>query len=396
MLLIRNRLGRIITRGRRFIAEVDGLRFVAIMAVVFFHLGGYTTDKHMAGASVGAGEAWLPRVLHLGHYGVQLFFVLSGFLLAMPFAKWRLGLGSKPSLKYYYLRRLTRLEPPYIVSMILLFIGGFIAVGYVTASSRWPNFLASLVYQHNLVYGEGSLINPPAWSLEVEVQFYLLAPFLAVVYSLRRHLVRRATLVGVMLAAPLLRGFVPPDVIERYGLCLPGFIEFFVAGFLLADLFLVDWKESPVHAWRWDVLSIAAWPLLLWLMLSERLPVLIAPVVLVAYVGAFRGRFSSWLFRQPLLTVIGGMCYSMYLLHYAVISVTGRFAQRFLVGSSFTSRLAVEALFGLPAILAATLLFFVILERPCMDPAWPSKLARRLGWRSRSGEERIDLPSSSR
>jgi peptidoglycan/LPS O-acetylase OafA/YrhL len=263
--------------------------------------------------------------------------------------------------------------------MLLLFVGGFVALGFATGISRWPNLLASLAYQHNLVFGTGSLVNPPAWSLEIEVQFYLLAPFLAVVFSVRNALARRAIFVGTMLALPWLRGFVPPDVVERYGLSLPGFLEFFAAGFLLADLFLADWKEAPAHTWGWDVLSLVGWPSLVALMLSERAPALIAPMVLVAYIGAFRGRLSNWLFSRPLLTVIGGMCYSMYLLHYSVISVTGRLANRFSLGSSFTSRFAIEALVGLPAVLVATALFFVFLERPCMDPGWPAKLVRRFG-----------------
>jgi len=77
------RLGRIVTRGRGFIAEVDGLRFVAISAVVLYHLSQHTLTRLMDGASVLPGERWLTELLDLGHYGVQLFFVLSGFLLVL-------------------------------------------------------------------------------------------------------------------------------------------------------------------------------------------------------------------------------------------------------------------------------------------------------------------------
>jgi peptidoglycan/LPS O-acetylase OafA/YrhL len=181
MLLNVRRLGRVITRGRRFIPEVDGLRFVAISAVVLYHLSQHTLTRHMAGASVQPEESWLPKLLDLGRYGVRLFFVLSGFLLALPFAKWRLGLGDKPSLRAYYLRRLTRLEPPYMVAMLLLFVGPPLVANWISNGwSLWPNLLASLVYQHNLIFGEMSPINPVTWSLEIEVQFYMLAPALAV------------------------------------------------------------------------------------------------------------------------------------------------------------------------------------------------------------------------
>jgi peptidoglycan/LPS O-acetylase OafA/YrhL len=372
------RLGRIITRGRRFIAEVDGLRFVAISAVVLYHLSQHTLTRHMAGASVQPGESLIPKILDLGHYGVQLFFVLSGFLLALPFAKWRLGLGGKPSLRAYYLRRLTRLEPPYIVAMLLLFAGPPIVASWMsTGWSLWPNLLASLVYQHNLIFGQMSPINPVTWSLEIEVQFYMLAPALAVVFSIGNTKVRRAALFAFMLAVPLMRSFFPPWMESSYNSLL-WHVEYFAAGFLLADFYLLDWQESPRHSLWWDLASLVGWPVLLAGLLEQRLSCVFAPLMLLACVGAFRGKVSSWLFSRPLVTVIGGMCYSIYLIHFRLLWATGRFAMRFLWGSSFIERFAIEALIAIPAILLVTIIFFVLLERPCMDPAWPTRATRRL------------------
>jgi peptidoglycan/LPS O-acetylase OafA/YrhL len=374
-------LARIITSGRRFIAEVDGLRFIAIMAVVFYHLGGYTREKAMDGATILPIESWFPKILGIGNYGVQLFFVLSGFLLAMPFAKWRLRLGVRPSLKTYYLRRLTRLEPPYIISMCLLFAGGFVALGVSAGLSRWPNLLASLVYQHNLIYGQLSAINCVAWSLEVEVQFYLLAPFLAVVFSIRNAIARRGLLLTSVLAIPFLRSFCPFFYSPHFSLSLPGFLEFFMVGFFLADLYLVDWREAPKRSLKWDFATFVGWPALFILILSKQLDVFIPITILVAYIGAFRGRASSWILSRKQITLIGGMCYSMYLLHYSTISVVGRVARHFLVGTSFSARLAIEAVIAIPAVLAVTIVFFVLLERPCMNPAWPTEIVRRWrGW----------------
>ena len=372
-------LGRIITRGRRFIAEVDGLRFVAISAVVLYHLSQHTLTRHMAGASVQPAESLLTKLFGLGHYGVQLFFVLSGFLLAMPFAKWRLGLGEKPSLRAYYLRRLTRLEPPYIVAMLLLFAVPPLVASWMTNGgwSLWPNLLASLVYQHNLIFGAMSPINPVTWSLEIEVQFYMLAPALAVVFSIGNALVRRAGLFAFMLAVPLVRSFFPPEMEASYNSLL-WHMEYFAAGFLLADLYLVDWRESPRRTLWWDLASLLGWPVLLAAMLGQRVPYAFAPLMLLVCAGAFRGTVSSWLFSRPLLTVTGGMCYSIYLIHFRLLWATGRFATRFLWGSSFLARFAIEALITIPVLLVVSLIFFVLLERPCMNPAWPSRAAVRV------------------
>jgi peptidoglycan/LPS O-acetylase OafA/YrhL len=370
-------LGRIITKGRRYIAEVDGPRFVAISGVVLCHLSGYTILHHMTGAVSRQWEVWTAKILDLGYYGVQLFFVLSGFLLALPFAKWRLGLGARPSLRTYYLRRLTRLEPPYMLAMLMLFAGGFMAFGMRTGFSHWPNLVASLIYQHNLIFGQRSLITGVAWSLEIEVQFYLLAPLLAAIFSIRRVILRRGILLAVMTIVPLLRNLLPSYWETRY-CSLPWFVEFFAAGFLLADFYLADWNEMPRRSHAWDAASAVAWPVLAMLVMGQRSPAVIAPMVLLAYVGAFRGKVGSWFFSRPLATTIGGMCYSLYLLHFSIISVTGRFARQFLWGGTFSHRLLLEALIGVPAVIAVSGIYFVLVERPCMDPEWPSKLSEHV------------------
>jgi peptidoglycan/LPS O-acetylase OafA/YrhL len=373
MLTVPRQLSRILTRGRRFIPEVDGLRFIAITAVVLFHLSGHTLAKHMSEATIRPAEAWLPSVFYIGHYGVQLFFVLSGFLLATPFAKWRLGLGAKPSLRTYYFRRLTRLEPPYIVLMSLIFVCGVILPGASMGLNQWPNLLASLLYQHNLLYGFSSPINVVAWSLEIEVQFYCLAPFLAAVFSISSIIARRVFLLAIVVALPLLRSFIPPAIGARFN-SLPWHLEFFLAGFLLADVFLLSWKEAPIRSFAWDISSLIAWPALIALMMWKRLAVLIAPVIILAYLGAFKGKASSWVLSRPLITTLGGMCYSMYLVHYALILMSGRISNRLLLGSNFTTRLALDALLAIPIILGVTAIVFIVLERPCMDPAWFDKV----------------------
>ncbi len=59
-----------------------------------------------------------------------------------------------------------------------------------------PHLGASVLYIHNLVYGVWSTVNPVAWSLEIEVQFYLMAPLLCRVFLIESALVRRAVLVA--------------------------------------------------------------------------------------------------------------------------------------------------------------------------------------------------------
>ena len=85
-----------------FVPEMDGLRFVAIAWVVLYHVAALRSPDVPAALRAGCDS---------GHYGVELFFIISGFVLALPFATWRLKEGGPVVLKRYYLRRLTRLEP---------------------------------------------------------------------------------------------------------------------------------------------------------------------------------------------------------------------------------------------------------------------------------------------
>jgi peptidoglycan/LPS O-acetylase OafA/YrhL len=184
-----NRLRRV-TRDGRWIPEIDGLRFVAISSVVLFRV--YQTLQISSGRFIPVEPSywWLERLMYNGHRGVWVFFVLSGMILALPFAR-NLLEGSRPvSLRKYYMRRVTRLEPPYIASILF---ASLIAVVHWHGFA--PGFalhvLASAFYQHNVVYGAWSSVNGVLWSLEVEIQFYVLAPLAMQWYRIRKATLRR-------------------------------------------------------------------------------------------------------------------------------------------------------------------------------------------------------------
>jgi hypothetical protein len=190
-------LRRITTSGQYF-AEVDGLRFVAIASVFLFHVSGDVVRRSSEGEGLPSG--WVFRLAQQLNVGVPLFFAISGMILALPFASYRLMSGKRPSLKRYFLRRLTRLEPPYIASLLILFVLKMVA-HRGTASEMFPHLGASLLYLHNLIYRDMSSINPIAWSLEVEVQFYILAPLLSLIFCLRSTAWRRLLIVTCIAVA---------------------------------------------------------------------------------------------------------------------------------------------------------------------------------------------------
>ncbi|MGH9819227.1 MAG: acyltransferase family protein, partial [Pyrinomonadaceae bacterium] len=175
------RLFRRETVSTEFIPVIDGLRFLAILMVVLYHINAYILEKSSSLVTTPYFFNSSANIFAFGHQGVQLFFVISGFILAMPFMRQRLGLSEKRvSLGQYYFRRLTRLEPPYVISTLLLFLSlALIVSEKYSLSDLAASLVASLLYVNNIVFpGEFPRINSVTWSLEIEIQFYLIAPLM--------------------------------------------------------------------------------------------------------------------------------------------------------------------------------------------------------------------------
>ncbi len=180
---------RRITYSTSYLPEVDGLRFLAIFSVVvIMHINHYIDDKFFKGQLIQT-DYWKNFVLEGGN-GVPLFFIISGFILSLPFAKWRLNGEKKVQLKNYYLRRITRLEPPYIIALVIFFIAHVWVLHKYSFDQLLPHFFASVFYLHTVIYDSFSWVLPVAWSLEVEVQFYVLAPIFFLIFLIRSAIFR--------------------------------------------------------------------------------------------------------------------------------------------------------------------------------------------------------------
>lgn len=369
-------LRRVTTSGA-YLAEIDGLRFLAIFGVFAFHTGGYWLDR--AGRTypqMTTLDRFCAPFVGLGYYGVHLFFLISGFVLAMPFCRHAFAGGPPVSLGRYFLRRLTRLEPPYVVTMILFFI-----MMPVFAKGSWrdllPHLIASLLYVHNIVYGYGSLINNNAWSLEVEVQFYVLAPILAgllVLGPLTRRSVFTAAIIFFSLHKLWLADTFPTTILQ--------YAQFFIAGMLLCDFWTNRWRETP-RTPAGDLPGIIALPLFAWLnirfwgsLATDVLnPWLFFSLAYSALLGSAHSRFLT----HGWIPIIGGMCYSIYLLHARVLAfmIHGLMARLPMSGIFIADYVFLLITCG-AAVLAVSAVFYMLVERPCMNPRWPSDLLQWL------------------
>ncbi|MFD9703607.1 acyltransferase family protein [Lentzea sp. NPDC059081] len=160
---------------RRFPA-LDGLRAIAAVLVVFFHYG---------------GPDWLQ-----GWAGVQMFFVLSGFLITTLMLREERRSG-RISLKEFYLRRGFRILPVYFVVLLVTVVGSAL-YGTFTSNGIGPALKYFLTFSNEFA---GASPYGQSWSLGIEQKFYLVWPLVAI--ALGTVVLRRragAAVLGMLLA----------------------------------------------------------------------------------------------------------------------------------------------------------------------------------------------------
>lgn len=359
---------RRITSGGNYIPEIDGLRFIAIFWVaVWMHLP-TMLNQHLFNGSLLA-DKYAAAVVLEGGQGVPFFFMISGFILALPFIKEKLSGGQPVSLRKYYLRRLTRLEPPYLAALLISFL---LLIFYKSSSinDQLPHLAASSVYVHNIVYNSASSVLGVAWSLEVEVQFYILAPFLCFIFLIKQQLPRRVLLVLLILVSALYAW----GSLWKQPAILPNFICYFFSGMLLADLY------SGGHKLKFGYnIGFAAGAIILlglpfvislhsvWLFLLKLFLLFTA-----FYFVLFNDRLKRLMSRQW-ITIIGGMCYSIYLLHVLIMSGMLKWlnAMPLLQGPL---AVIIYAVILVVAVLLFSAVFYRLIEQPCMRRDWWKRL----------------------
>lgn len=369
------------TSSNFFIPEIDGFRFFAIAAVLLYHLNTHLV-RMLDASSDYFSKSLLHSVMSRGSLGVDVFFAISGFILALPFARQRLFDEKPVSLKSYYIRRLTRLEPPYVISLILLLFVHLLIL-HESFQNIFPNFLASLFYVHGFVFDEWSKINPVAWSLEVEVQFYVLAPVLAIFFSIRKPVWRRIILVTVIVASIAHYNF-NYEMIEALHLRKSLFMHLhqFLIGFLFADLFLTNWKETlKQKSIVFDIAGIVALSLLFVFNVpfNPYADLLFSICLFISFIALFKGKLINAFFTNTWIVIIGGMCYSIYLLHYALIALLAKYSiNLFNPAWGYVGNYLIQVLIIIPIVLLISAVFFALIEKPCMDKDWPTKAYARV------------------
>ena len=201
-------------------AGADFLRAAACLLVLIHHL--------ILRVDLNKTEGWQPMLtaLRFGNFGVAIFFILSGFLLALPF--WRsLDPGcAMPDLRTYVLRRAARIIPGYWVALTAGFILSVTLLGHALTPELVMRYISGLFFMNQWQWRtffpvEG---NGPLWSISFEVTSYILLPLgflwlFAIPEKHRSPLLTRLAWLGIiaatLLAHEAFRTLVPPNEIDR-------------------------------------------------------------------------------------------------------------------------------------------------------------------------------------
>jgi peptidoglycan/LPS O-acetylase OafA/YrhL len=353
---------RRITYSTSYLPEIDGLRFLAIFSVVvIMHITHYIDEKFY-GNELIQNSYWKDFVMEGGH-GVALFFVISGFILSLPFAKWRLNNEKKVSLKKYFLRRVTRLEPPYIIALIIFFIAHVWVLHKFSFEQLLPHFFASAAYLHTIIYHFFSPILPIAWSLEVEVQFYILAPLFFLIFLIRSKIIRWILASAIILFSAIYWYDVQNVVhVFRY-------IFLFFCGILLADMYC---SRAVIFKNQWlgliaGICSLLGYFFIPSLHNMSGYLIKIACIFILVHT-VLTNDYMKRIFSAKLIIIIGGMCYSIYLLHLAIISFVGQLLMKSGITVDHTSLLLPLILVFIVSVLVVSAVYFILVEKPFMKP----------------------------
>lgn len=341
-----------------YVPALTGLRGVAAAAVLGFHAWQFAGGPQL---SVPLLDYPLHALAGTGWLGVDLFFVLSGFLLAQPFLASNAGRRAWPPLRNYFLRRARRVLPALWVQILILYLLGLLVSGMrrfdLATAAGHGLFLAPL-------WPDLPVINPVYWSLPVEWWFYFALPAVCWILGRSRWWLVLALVLVAVVSFRLACWHWLHD--QRTGpLSYPAIIglgarwDQFVIGILAALAHQRSAAAGRVRAlafWGGIAALVAFVP---WLFprgdiyVRVDYPYLLAHQTLVAtllalvvFGAAGRTPVASRLLGNAALAWVGKISYSLYLWHYPVLEALQRAGLYGALGATLATVLALGTSLG--------------------------------------------------
>jgi peptidoglycan/LPS O-acetylase OafA/YrhL len=313
-----------------YLQGLTGIRGFAAVWVLVYHTWTFFAPLPV---TVGAGGATLELTpfFSLGWAGVDVFFVLSGFVLALPFVRAQLSDAPRPSFRVFFQRRVLRVIPAYFAQLLILI--PLALAGKLGDVPSLPNIAAHLALAHNFSQEYSGAINTPYWTMPIEWDFYLAFPLLILWLKPGRW----AWLAGLSIAATIayrLLIYATPStrpLLEQF----PGRSDQFIFGMIGAYAFLRSAAPDQRRERAADLMALFAvaaaiglmyllhyrveeyfrgeWTLYTWHTLFGAA----SAVLLVAV--AWNGRIVTAVLANRAMVGLGAISYSIYLWHYPLL-----------------------------------------------------------------------------
>ena len=343
---------------------LDGMRGLAALYVLLHHAANEVKPADLPIPLVDA-TAWL----RYGHSAVAVFIVLSGFSLMLPVVR---DGAIRGGFRGYLARRSRRILPPYYAALALglLLIAASPTLWCPNANGPWdlalPAFEAGTIAAHLLMIHDFDRswlfkIDPPMWSVAVEWQIYFLFP--ALVFAWRR-LGHSGSLVLALSATYAAMSLMGAPLARQ---ACPWYAALFAFGMMAASATAGRVAAGHRRSWAsWLVASALTFDLGFSssLIRADMLMGLITAGALAALARSDPGgerRAARSLGSRPCVA-LGSISYSLYLIHFPLLSLVGNLMLARGVGAS--ARLAVLLFVAAPLIVVISRAFHLAFERP--------------------------------
>lgn len=316
---------------KKRIPELDGLRGIAILLVVSFH---YLNNQLINNTHPLAKV--ISKMTSFGWIGVDLFFVLSGFLIGSVLLKTH---QSANYFSTFYIRRLLRIVPNYylllVIFLLVVSLPYFQSNYFLTGNNVIPAW-SYFAMVHNLFMSQMSNLGNDAisvtWSIGIEEQFYLIFPFL--LFWVRKKWLPYL-LALMIISAPLFRlqfdHWIPPYVLLY---CRMDALAFGILAAYYFDngfIFRMSVKYKNILLLTLGLSLVTCLYLFLkYNDLGVFRNTLFSIIFFIAIVFALSDResiFRTFLRNRPLMW-IGTISYSLYLFHYFILGIFHHVAGR--------------------------------------------------------------------
>lgn len=352
--------------SKNYIPALDGLRFLAILGVLLFHIINYIyQNHHNHELQTFIKNNVLPITKH-GRFGVELFFIISGFIIMLSIENYKIK-GSLVLLKTFYIRRFSRIFPPYFIIITCSLIFNSLFLNTLSVENGVNSYLASIFFIHNLIYpGEFPFLSGAAWSLEIEMQFYILAPILFLLFNGQSNYLKILVNLILFLLFFLINNIgynVETKSLLNYG-------HYFIIGNILAFFNLrrnyigkhynVSLITIIIIYIFINILNIKynnANSLILLHKLFTLL-ILFASLYYILYLNKVK------ILNNKILTGIGKISYSIYLLNYPIIVLFGNSILSITIFKNYYFTLILFTILFLALILFLSYIFYTTVEKP--------------------------------